>query len=289
MGNIRKTLPHAAKPFQWSKPPKRPTEIKTNYCLATWSGPRKGIPMDDSFLRKHIEHLNTIKHSLSQVTIGHPRYDSEDQQFTTYLRGLSSLDDGTPIVVHYAPNKAMSYGQWSRIFELYRKQFTHYIFIEDDYVPVKDEFDSTLVNMYEKKRKDDPLLGFLCGLVLGRGLTKKHPLHAAISNGISSSDVLQEIFKKFGTLVPYNAVYSAAQVKFSRFILETGFSLDDYLDQYRSVFYKSGKKIAEYLGEEESKDDLIMPIQCLKPETPWDIMVHTFDNKKWEYSSTLGY
>lgn len=128
-------------------------ERKINYVIATWGQERKGLVKSYPYLAKHIDQLNKVRHSFSQVTIGRPRCPNELPNYTSCIDNLKSLKDGTPIVVHEMPNEGMSYGQYSRIFDLYRDQFTHYLFMEDDYVPVEDDFDTILADMFDEKEK----------------------------------------------------------------------------------------------------------------------------------------
>jgi hypothetical protein len=241
------------------------------YCIAAWSGPRKCLDFDDSYLRRHIDHLNNIKHNLLQVSIGHPRNPDEAPEYTEYIRSLTKLSDGTPIVVHDLPNQSMSYGQWSRIFQYYGDRFSHYIFIEDDYVPVKNHFDSILVDMFDGMSESDNC-GYLCGLVFDR--TGRYGevarMHAAVSNGISSARVLQTIVDKFDFLVSkYSSTHMGVQIDFSSRFCKSGFGISDYLDRYQTVFKPRKTKWITIYGP--GRENLIVPVDCLDPNARWHI------------------
>ena len=263
---------------------------KVNYMIGTWSGNRSKIPFDDGFLRRHLDKLAQVDHSLSQISIGYPHNPNESKSYTDWILGLnnSHTKNGTPIVVHPVPNIGRSYGQWSRMFDIYRDKFTHYIFIEDDYVPVRDGFDKILVNMFESKRHLK--CGYLCGLILdetGRyGAEMKK--HAAISNGISSTEVLEAVWEKHGCLPHDKEGYSIGQVLFSEGFPRSGYTIQEYLDHYRCLYWQHSKKIRWY-WDGKHNNDLIVPIQFLdnpdidfeefRPETRPEVVVPPQDER----------
>ena len=218
--------------------------------LATWSG---GWGSDrysnDFFIKRHIEKLNTISHNLSQISVGYPHNPKEHKGYTEYIESLKSLDDGTPIVIYPMENNGRSYGQYSRIFDICRDQFTHYIFIEDDYVPCIDEFDVKLLNMFE----DAQNCGLLCGLYTND--------HAAISNGITSNEVLNNIWDKYGILYFFEEEYTdIGQIKWSDMFTNTGYEIHDWIHKYRSLYHRHRAEPRSY-SDGVHTDDIIIPIQ----------------------------
>ncbi len=68
----------------------------------------------------------------------------------------------------------MSYGAWSELFGKNKDKFDYFIFNEDDYFFIEDDFDSTLV----RKFNSYPNCGYLCAVVIN------HPKpHAGHSTG----------------------------------------------------------------------------------------------------------
>ncbi len=218
--------------------------------LGTWSGHGCGRSPDDFFIRQHIEKLNTISHSLSQISVGYPHNPKELIEHTDYIQGLKALDDGTPIVVYPMENNGRSYGQYSRIFDACRDQFTHYIFIEDDYVPCLDGFDVKLKNMFEGMQN----CGLLCGMYSNN--------HAAISNGITSYEVLKKMWGKYGVLYFVQDEYTnQAQKEWSYMFMNAGYEIHDWIHEYRSLYYQHSRKPRSY-SDGVHQNDIIIPIQC---------------------------
>lgn len=238
--------------------------VKVNYLIGTWSGLRNNAEFDDGVLKRHLAKLDQVEHSLSQISIGHPHNPDERREYTNWIMSLKETAKGVPIKVHSVPNNGRSYGQWSHMFNCYRDQFTHFIFIEDDYVPVKNNFDQILVDSFDYQYQVSRC-GFLCGLVLdksGRYGTVMEQKHAAIANGISSNTVLKEVWRHFQMLPHDQKGYSDGQVLFSQGFLKTGFTLQEYLDQYRCLYWQHADKIRWY-WDGKHNEDLIVPIQYL--------------------------
>jgi hypothetical protein len=234
---------------------------KINYMLASWSGPGNDRPNNNFVLRDHLEKLNTLSHNLSQVSIGNPRNPIESKEHKAYISSLKELDDGTPIVVYDMKNNGYSYGQYSRIFEACRDEgFTHYIYMEDDYVPCIDNFDTELVNMFEKIEN----CGLLCSLVVGEkdtyGMGLKRKPHAAISNGITSHQVLNDVWDTHGILYYMESRYHRGQIEWSNMFIQAGYTLNDYLHKYRSLYYQHNR-VARTYWDGAHGEDIIVPIQ----------------------------
>jgi hypothetical protein len=236
-------------------------ERKINYFLASWSGPRLHCDAED-YLHGHLDKLNNTSHNLSQVSIGCPENPDISPSYLKWLDSLESLDDGTPIVVYHMPNEGLSYGQYSYMFDKCRDQFSHYILMEDDYLPVAGNFDTILADWFDDLHASENC-GFLCGLVLKPNNRHNRPcdyIHAAVSNGITNNEVLNTVWNKFGRL-PSQKVKGKKpeQVVFSQGFTACHYKLCDVLERYRCVFHKADRGILWSFGDKE--EDLMVPIQ----------------------------
>lgn len=223
--------------------------MKINYMLAAWSGDGWGRNPQNLFVKQHIEKLNTISHDLAQVSVGYPHNPEETKEYTDYIQSLKALDDGTPIVVFPMENNGRSYGQYSRMFDACR-EFTHYIFIEDDYVPCLDGFDVKLANMFEGIEN----CGLLCSLFTNN--------HAAISNGITSHEVLNNMWDKYGILylLQEGKYEHMSQKEWSYMFMNAGYEIHDWIHEYRSLYHQHRTRPRSYSDGVHHKD-IIIPIQ----------------------------
>lgn len=236
-------------------------QAKVHYVIAAWSGDRRRgndpyVKDRTYYLKKHLDHLSTYKHDLAAITIVAPDNDDEPSYFADYLTTIPEKVQNTPVSVVRRPNKGQSYGSYSDIYGRHRTSFDYYIFIEDDYAFVKDHFDLEMIMLFEMREK----CGFLCSLAT----PWSGKMHAAISNGISRSDILERIYEKFGEFPhkhikkSFDSYDCGPQLNFSYSFLDVGTKICDYLDTYKSPFNHAGK--LKFFGE-PSKESLIVPLQ----------------------------
>jgi hypothetical protein len=218
---------------------------RINYVIATWTGPRrKGNEPHRKdnlyYLKEHLRLLNKYKHELSQITIVAPDNPNESKEIEEFLEiGYKDLLQGTPIEVLRRENKGHSYGSYSYAYSKFRKNFDYYILVEDDYFFPINQFDSVLVSLFKKREN----CGFLCGLVTPFGAEERD--HAAISNGISSNEVLEKIWQIRGELPSSNfttTYHCQSQLQFSWAFLDAGYQLHHVLPEYSIVFNDIGTR-----------------------------------------------
>lgn len=254
--------------------------MKVLYAISSWSGTRDGLQFDDSYICRHVNYLKKVKHNLSQISIGDPENPKKRPCFTNFMSEIQKAGE-TPVVVHPMSNHGRSYGQWSRIYEKYRTDFDYYIFIEDDYIPVLDNFDSVLVEMFDKFHKEQNC-GFLCGLVLEPPARSGHvctEIHAGVSNGIASSAVLEKVYEKFGCLPHDKAGYFRGQIDFSQGFIQTGFTLCDYIsDEYRCLYYQHNTQCRIY-GPNDKAKDILSPLQVVENPAAFQYRQYREDDK----------
>lgn len=203
-----------------------------NYVVACWAGPRRYMhPLQardrQTFLKLHVQQLTCLEHKyLAQITI--VVNDYPDAVFDAYVDSLNGkVFRDVPVRVIRRPNRGMSYGAWSEAFAVGRDNFTHYIWIEDDYLFVHKRFDEELLQMMQISKCD-----YLCGLVSQPAGMRRH---AAISNGIVSSHVLNRVWNKYGILphahsANYTDNEAAGQIGMSQAIIDVGGKLGDFTE-----------------------------------------------------------
>jgi hypothetical protein len=224
------------------------------YFLASWSGPRI---CPDNYLKKHFKQLNKLKHNLSEVILGYPENPNEDPEYTDFVKSLKYLSNGTPITVMPCENNGRSYGQLDQAFNRFSDRIDYLIFIEDDYVPVLDNFDKIMTEMFEIK-KQKRKCGFLCQCAKS---WCGYPYHAAISNGITDKESLKKVKERFGFIPHDKKGYVNGQVDFSRSFIKAGMSLEDMSERFKAPYWTS-TSVVEH-APKASDEYIIVPIQML--------------------------
>ncbi len=222
------------------------SETRTNYVIACWMGPRRAEHKPNqndraSFLRAHINALETFSHSLDQVTVVIAEGGNPDAE--SFAKDITEMA-GVPVEVLMRPNKGMSYAGWNLAHETFGADFTHYIIVEDDYIPFINDFDSLLV---DTSRKYD---AYICGL------TGQDRRIAAISNGVIPEHIWREV--SFPSLV--NMPDYQCQKVWSSSFLASGHPIEDSLRAFSSPFWLT--RALRWYGH-PTLPPLFVPVQAL--------------------------
>jgi hypothetical protein len=180
-------------------------DTKTCYIISFWLGDRRrdiDIPkypeLQDRlfFLKKHIELLQSKKHNLTKIIFN---FNIEPDQYH-YLSEIYSITpkslQGTEVEINIRENLGISYGAWSDLFVKYKTKYDYYVFNEDDYFFVQDNWDTYLVNKHNSY--DD--CGYLCMFIREPQSWTKFRKIAGSSVGIASSESLMKVYHKYGKL-----------------------------------------------------------------------------------------
>lgn len=203
---------------------------RVNYVIACWMGPRlyedqRQVDDRSFFLRTHLRRLRELDHGVDQVTV--VMATGGDLEAESYVRTLTETG-GIPLVVFTRENYGYSYASWNYSYERLGDSFSHYVFVEDDYMPCRNGFADVLLEVAERKAT------YVCSLA-GREGT-----HAAISNAIVPSSVLKRVLP-----APTGPTGYIAQTEWSKYFSVCGYRVEDWTDTYSSPFW-AGTKVRWY-------------------------------------------
>ena len=233
--------------------------MKVNYIIATWSGIRHDLeenqPYYKDILKNHIRSLIALENNISQITIMKPRNPAGDG-------GYYNIEPNDKIKIVDCENKYQSYGQWLQAVKMFLEEFDYFIFIEDDYVPCIDNFDSILIGMYQEG-------SYLCSLT--NKYLNRYEMHCALSNGLVSKQTIaplllnhdyKEWFDGYASRFPRvtNRGRNYQRV-FSRYLIENGIMLKDYTEFYNVDYYEKGKVHDHYRQNINGRKKIFTPIQ----------------------------
>jgi hypothetical protein len=249
-------------PLEFRYHPEIPHQKRVNYVIAAWAGDRrenrKDLVVSAHYIKKQMDALARLKHSLKQITIVIPECSSsqgKSKEFENYINSLPLWWGGAKVKTLRRDNVGLCYGSWDAAYQKSREFFDYYIFMEDDYIPTQDYFDRILIQMFEAS----PNCGYL-----GTYIDKKPPRGPAdkpylmIPSGISSHAVLSKVCKQFERLpharkVSKNVVYSSLpQLSFSNSFAAIGKWLYDFQTFYRA-------KLKDHLIGKDNLSFLIEP------------------------------
>lgn len=247
-----------------------------NYTIACWSGMRRVNPKSyvgdrPVFLRKQLESLKTLKHSISQITIVVNENKEEPARYREFLKSLPSSIGGAEVVLMERPNVGYSYGAYSDVFQRFGTTFDYYMLMEDDYLFTRDDFDKEMVVNMET----NPKRGFLSfalrdgtrswivgraaqvpvhGPVIAKNVDRYSPdtfQYPLVCVGLMRSAAMADMWAKFGQL-PYSKFLNHSACKFEgQFGIsiapqKCGWGIGDVIPKYRARAFGPGGEITDF-------------------------------------------
>jgi len=224
-------------------------EFKTCYVISFWLGDRRRtVKKNDEdrlyFLKKQIEVLQTFKHNLNKIIFNFNVETEHYHYFPKIFDLIPKSIQGADCEINIRENYGISYGAWSDIFIKYKSKYDYYIFTEDDYFFIENNWDDYLVNKHNSY--DD--CGYLCMMLREPHSWNGYRKIAGSSVGIASSETLMQIYKKFGKLpsldktgINNDNVYEDGhdiQNQFGFAFIEIGKNIYDVRDDYKTLFSK---------------------------------------------------
>lgn len=221
--------------------------MRINYVIATWSGKRRNPSTE--YLKKHLERLFELKHNLAQITVVRPagsdnkEFYNIDPKIREYITLIDRLENDR------------SYGQFLFAYKTYEDYFTHYIIVEDDYIPNIDHFDQLLLLLMEEKGCD-----YLCGKY-GR-FRQSDPLHPQQNQGIVKASAFSKILSdNCNPTFHKNGIEDGQeQSMFAELFTKNGLTIADYSDKYSVPYFD---RYLRYFSEAKGFNTLFVPYQCL--------------------------
>jgi hypothetical protein len=168
--------------------------MKINYVIATYNGKCNRYhkyPLPENVLINHIQQILKFNNNLAQITI--MKAKSIDY-YKNYYNIYEIINKSTiPIKIIECENFGYSEGQWLLAYEIYKNDFDYYLFIEDDYSPNINNFDTILLECYKNKFNNN--IGLLCSLVEGTHNYKNggYPIHFE-GIVVLSKDTLKKLY-----------------------------------------------------------------------------------------------
>lgn len=227
------------------------SDFKTCYIISFWLGDRRRKVkefIDDNlyYLKCQLSILNNVKHNLTKIIFNFNVIPEHYHHFSEILKLIPKSIQGSEVEINIRDNYGMSYGAWSDLFEKYRQKYDYYIFAEDDYFFIENNWDTYLVNKHNQLDN----CGYLCMMVREPHEWNDFRKIAGSSVGIASSETLQQIYEKYGRLpsqkkedLKSNDFYEEGkdiQNQFGYSFIEIGKNIYDVRDDYKVMFAMGG-------------------------------------------------
>jgi len=254
------------------------------------------------FLKKQIETLYQYKHSLNKIIFNFNMREKDFKHVNDLFKIIPKYIQGAEVEVNFRENIGGSYGAWNDLFETYKSDYDYYIFNEDDYFYIQDNWDNYLINKYNTLED----CGYLCMVAREPNHTNGYRKFLGMSVGIASSENLMEIYNNKNSICSNNAndyhQMEEVQKSFALSFLEIGLNIYDIRDEYRVSFgwtEDDGNDIHRFFWWNEK--DLILPaflifphsvyrwFKCLDGEMTENHIVTTVEEAKMCYKDKINY
>jgi hypothetical protein len=252
---------------------------KTCYVINLYFGPRRRTIEEYEtdrlcLLKKQIETLNYYYHNLSRIVFNINFSNDDLVHVNESLKIIPNKIQNTEVEVYLRENKGFSYGSFSDNFERLREEYDYFIFNEDDYFLVENNWDEYLIRKYNQL----PGSGYLCAIQRDEDFWNDCKIHAGHCFGIASRESLEKVWEEYGHLPNSKDSNSyeeqeKVQHEFGYSFVKVGLRVYDIREEYRVAFART---------EEDTPDiwrwfwwnerDLIIPaiFAFEKPYTWWE-------------------
>lgn len=235
-------------------------QARINLVIACWSGPRRHekdpivcakAPFQDSglsYLRKQVGCLSRLEHSLTQITLVFSHDPSCPEEYNKFVGELPGRIGNAYVVKHFRhTNKGISYGSWAYAVDSFKNLFDYYIFLEDDYCFVKDNFDWKLMRMYDERCE------YMCSY-------RKDDIY--VTNGFISAANLAKKNWQWPLATPEIDAYQGGDMRL-------------FVDSFKTCMFKPPYTATPFFGHHKEPgviilgegDFLLAPTQTIHPET----------------------
>jgi hypothetical protein len=198
------------------------------------------------FLKKQIETLSEYYHNLSKIvfsinfSVDHLSYVNEA------ISLIPKKIHHTDVEVHLRENKGFSYGAFSDNFKRLREDFDYFIFNEDDYFLVENNWDEYLIRKYNQL----PGSGYLCAIQRDEDGWNNQKIHAGHCFGIASRESLDKVWEEYGCLPNSSdtndySIQEQIQHEFGYAFTKVGLRVYDIREEYRVAFARTEPDTAE--------------------------------------------
>jgi RimJ/RimL family protein N-acetyltransferase len=252
---------------------------RTCYIVNFYFGDRRKVVEEYTndrlfYLKTQIQTLTDYYQNIDKIIFNFNVEKEHYGYLNDALKIIPKQIQNSNVEVNVRENKGLSYGTFSEIAYKEKDNYEYFIFNEDDYFLVQNNWDQYMI----RKFNTYPDTGYFCAFKREKDTWNGNRSYAGHCFGITSAEALNLVYEKYGQL-PFNSEtnnYKAqeeAQIMFSYSFEDVGLKLYDIREEYRLGFGMTEKLDADIwrLFWWNEKDLIVSPILLLnKPYIWWE-------------------
>ena len=212
-------------------------------------------------LKKQINYLNRVKHNIDNIVFSFNLNYDDINILNEFINLIPKKIHNSNVEIVIRQNNGISYAAWSEYAIKNIEKYDYFIFNEDDYFFIEDNFDDYLISTFKNYER----CGYLC-------LVAREPMgwngfrkHAGASSGITDKKSLGKVFNYFETFSKIKGydykIAESLQIDFTNCFMKEGLEIYDVRENYRIPFsttVENEPDVMYYFNYNEK--DLIIPL-----------------------------
>lgn len=223
-------------------------------------------------IKKQIDFLENVKHNLTKIVFSFNLKYEDIETINTYINLIPKRIQNSDVEIVLRKNNGMSYGAWSEYTVKNIENYDYFIYNEDDYFFIEDNFDDYLVNTFNSYEN----CGYLCGISREPAGWNGFRKHAGYAVGITSKECVKKIFNHFQEFSNIQGndyeMGESLQIDFTHCFIKEGMDIYDVREKFRIPFsttLENEPDIIYFFNYNEK--DLLIPLVIEQGNFTWTL------------------
>lgn len=239
---------------------------KTALIINFYLGNRRKIPkiydVDRTILvKKQIEYLSKVKHNLTTIVFSFNLRYEDIKIINECINEIPKKIQNSEVRIVLRNNDGISYSAWAEYTINNLNNYDYFIYNEDDYFFIQDNFDDYLKNTFEKYKN----CGYLCAISREPSGWNNFRKHAGYAAGITSKNSIIKVYDSFEEISKIKdsgyKLGESVQIDFTNCFINQGLEIYDVRETYRIPFSTTLKEETDIIYFfTYNENDLLIPL-----------------------------
>lgn len=223
-------------------------------------------------LKKQIEYLDKFEHNITTIVFSfNLNYDDIDI-IGNYLNEIPKKIRNSNVEIILRKNNGLSYGAWAEYTIRNIDNYDYFIYNEDDYFFVQNNFDTYLIQTFNEYEN----CGYLCSISREPMEWNGFKKHAGYAAGVTSKESVRRVIKEFKNISECQGsdykTGESIQIDFTHCFVKNGMNIFDVREKYRIPFsttIENEPDVIYFFNYNE--EDLLIPLVIEQGFYTWTV------------------